>query len=131
MGAAGLWTPTAIADKIWWQAGLPEDLAFLRESGEDMMFAVSHEEDGPLTCIPRSATGCYESAPASTSVSSGKISRRGEDGRRSARAPVRRQQQQFHEEHRCDMGILQRDLEIAPPADRRARYCAMQYFCIC
>lgn len=32
-----------------WQAGLPEDLAFLRESGEDMMFATSHEEDGALT----------------------------------------------------------------------------------
>jgi hypothetical protein len=31
-----------------WQAGLPEDLAFLRENGEDMMFATSHEEEGGL-----------------------------------------------------------------------------------
>lgn len=32
-----------------WQAGLPEDLAFLRENGEDMMFAISHEEEAWLS----------------------------------------------------------------------------------
>lgn len=32
-----------------WQAGLPEDLAFLRENGEDLMFAISHEEEGWLS----------------------------------------------------------------------------------
>lgn len=32
-----------------WQGGLPEDLAFLRENGEDMMFAISHEEEGWLS----------------------------------------------------------------------------------
>jgi hypothetical protein len=32
-----------------WKAGLPEDLAFLRENGEDMMFAISHEEEAWLS----------------------------------------------------------------------------------
>jgi hypothetical protein len=35
-----------------WQRGLPEDLAFLREDGEAMMFAISHESDGCVLLRP-------------------------------------------------------------------------------
>ncbi|HEV3193735.1 MAG TPA: hypothetical protein VGY54_24690 [Polyangiaceae bacterium] len=37
---------TSVEGLYEWQGGLPEDLAFLREDGEAMMLAISHESDG-------------------------------------------------------------------------------------
>jgi hypothetical protein len=39
---------TAVDGLYEWQGGLPEDLALLRENGEDMMFGISHENDGAV-----------------------------------------------------------------------------------
>jgi hypothetical protein len=44
---------TTVEGLYEWQNGLPEDLAFLRENGEDMMFGISHENDGALALHPR------------------------------------------------------------------------------
>jgi hypothetical protein len=43
---------TTVEGLYEWQGGLPEDLAFLRENGEPMMFAISHENDGGVTLHP-------------------------------------------------------------------------------
>ena len=37
---------TTVAGLYAWEGGLPEDLAFLREDGEALMFGISHEKDG-------------------------------------------------------------------------------------
>ena len=43
---------TTVGGLYEWQGGLPEDLAFLREDGEAMMFAISHENEGCIVLHP-------------------------------------------------------------------------------
>ena len=75
-----------------------------------------------LSCVPeRECHGLHDHGRRSLLVRKLRLRNR----RRSARNRDRRQQQQLHEEHRHDMGVLQRDLEIGvtqPGRWRRIRF---------
>jgi hypothetical protein len=58
---------TTVEGLFEWQSGLPEDLAFLREDGEAMMFAISHENDGGVALHPEERERLLRECPEITS----------------------------------------------------------------
>jgi hypothetical protein len=54
---------TSVAGLYEWQGGLPEGLALLREGGADMMFGISHEDDGAVTLYPAEWDRLFRECP--------------------------------------------------------------------
>lgn len=55
---------TTVEGLYEWQGGLPEDLAFLRQDGEDMMFAISHENEAGVTLYPEERDRLLQECPS-------------------------------------------------------------------
>jgi hypothetical protein len=54
---------TTVEGLYEWQGGLPEDLALLRAGGADMMFGISHENDGAVTLHPEEQDRLLQECP--------------------------------------------------------------------
>ena len=54
---------TTVLGLFEWLRGLPEDLAFLREDREAMMFAISHESDGSVALRPEERDRLLRESP--------------------------------------------------------------------